>query len=191
MKKRWIPILIVSAVCILLGGCINKGYVKEMDASAEAEQNTGENKDILKNKENVDSYVENDENLVFDKMNAVIDAIGLENAIDYREAGNNFSEDQIVFLCESPSGRYKAYGFISSEYGMQGILIDDIIDNVSNYNYFWEKWVYSTECPMLSESDDFYQVIFTICQDEDEGMKEIHFMTYDTGTMSAQGWEKL
>ena len=53
-----------------------------------------------------------------------------------------------------------------------------------------KKWVYSAERPTLSESDDFYQVTFTVGQSEEEGMREIHFTTYDTGTMSAEEWEK-
>lgn len=74
---------------------------------------------------------------------------------------------------------------------MNGILIDNIIDQQSNHNFFSQKWVYSEIFPTLNESDDFYQVILTICQNQEEGMKEILFDTYDTGTMDADGWDKM
>lgn len=185
MKKRAILILFT---CILLTGCGKKDYVKETDNAVITETDSDVSKDTM---ENNDSSKDNDGKITYDKMNEIINKIGLENAVDYNEGIEDVLKDQIVFLCESPSGRYKAYGFISSEYGKQGILIDNIIDNESNHNYFFKKWIYSTEQPTLSESDDFYQVTFKICQDEEEGMKEINFMTYDTGTMSAEGWEKM
>ncbi|HJB06892.1 MAG TPA: hypothetical protein H9716_03405 [Candidatus Enterocloster faecavium] len=34
------------------------------------------------------------------------------------------------------------------------------------------------------------EAIFRFCQDELGEMEEIHFETYDTGTMAADGWEK-
>lgn len=45
-------------------------------------------------------------------MNEIVNEIGLENAVDYDDAIGDILGKQIVFLCESPSGRYKAYGFI-------------------------------------------------------------------------------
>lgn len=138
-----------------------------------------------------DKGKDREEEITIDKMYEIIDEIGLENAVAYGEAAESFSGNQIVLLCESPSGHYRAYGFSSPEFGMQGILIDNIIDRESNYNFFLQKWVYSEEQPTLSESDDFYQVIFTLCQDRAEGMKTIVFSTYDTGTMDAEGWSKM
>ena len=184
MKKRKRYILIAGVMCAILTGCGSKEYAQKESLVTGTEQNTDVNQGDIKNNENVDSAINNDEKITFDKMNEIINEVGLENAVDYDERIEDVWKNQIIFLCESQSGRYKAYGFISPEYGMQGILIDNIIENTSNHNYFLKKWVYSAERPTLSESDDFYQVTFTVGQSEEEGMQEIYFTTYDTGTMS-------
>lgn len=132
--------------------------------------------------------LEDEINKIDDEMNRIIEEIGLENAADYNDGMEDIAKDRIILLCESPDGRFQAYGFISPAYGKQGILINNIINGEDNHNYFYEKWVYSDERPSFIASDDFYQVTFTICQDEAEGMKEIHFYTYDTGTMDPEEW---
>lgn len=186
VKKRMMLILASGIICMLSIGCGTKDYVRETKISIAAEQTTDEDNHGIENTTDAD-----DEKNILDKMYGVIDEIGLENAVDYSEViGDTFS-NQIVFLCGSPSGHYKAYGFITPEYGKQGILIDNIIDHESNYNFFWKTWVNTAEQPTLSESDDFYHVIFTVCQEKNEGMKEISFTTYDTGTMDAEGWNKM
>lgn len=180
MKKRKRYILIASVMCAVLTGCGSREHTPKDSLVTGTEQNADVNQGDVKNNEKI----------TFDKMNEIMNEVGVENAVDYDERIEDVWKNQIIFLCESQSGRYKAYGFISPEYGMQGILIDNIIENTSNHNYFLKKWAYSAERPTLSESDDFYQVTFTVGQSEEEGMQEIHFTTYDTGTMSAEEWEK-
>ncbi len=166
--KKAAYILTVGVVCIMLTACGGKDNTIENDTTNDRE-----------------------EEIPLAKMQEMVDKIGLEHAVAYEEGTEDVLSDQIILLCESPSGRYKAYGFISPEYGMNGILIDNIIDQVSNHNFFSKKWVYSETPPTLSESEDFYQVTFTVCQNQEEGMQEILFDTYDTGTMDASGWDKM
>lgn len=189
--KKVVLILTVSVFCLMLAGCESKDSVRGADTAASTEMNAVMDEDVA-GKENVENNVKNDseERITISKMEEMTAEIGLENAIIYGEADEDILKDQIVLLCESPSGRYRAYGFVSREYGKDGILIDNIIDGESNHTYFIQKWVYSEEQPTLTESDDFYQVTFTICQDQAEGMKEVLFDTYDTGTMDAGGWSK-
>ncbi|MDO4293282.1 MAG: hypothetical protein Q4C65_08675 [Eubacteriales bacterium] len=192
--KKLVSILTVSVFCLMLAACQSNAGVKESDAVVTIESNAAAIEDTTETGKNAEHDMENDseERITICKMQEMIEEIGLENAIVYGEAGEDVLKDQIVLLCESSSGRYKAYGFISQEYGRDGILIDNIIDGESNHNYFIQKWVYSEEQPTLNESDDFYQVTFTICQDQAEGMKEVLLDTYDTGTMdNTEGWSKM
>ncbi|HJA92180.1 MAG TPA: hypothetical protein H9717_03525 [Candidatus Eisenbergiella merdipullorum] len=192
--KKVVYGIIISVLCIMLIGCEGKDSAKEMDTVMAVEQKidtdeeSSPKEDTIKRDTNKDS---SEEEIPLNKMQEIIDEIGLENAVAYEEGIEEALSNQIIFLCESPSGHYKAYGFISPEYGMDGILIDNIINQQSNYNFFSQKWVYSESAPALNESDDFYQVTFTICQNQEEGMKEISFVTYDTGTMEAPGWNKM
>lgn len=109
----------------------------------------------------------------------------LSKAEDYKSGIDTISRDSIVRLCQSESGRYTAYGFISSEYGKKGILIDYIVDGGSNWNYFFEKWCYGSILPTLEENGE-YEVTFTFMQEKNgnEDIKRIVFDTFDTGTMS-------
>jgi hypothetical protein len=109
----------------------------------------------------------------------------LNNAQDYNNEVEDISEDAIVVLCQSESGKYTAYGFISPEYGRTGILIDNIIDGESNWNEFDElTWTYGDSKPTLSEQGE-YNVVFTYTQGN--GLeKSICFETFDTGTMAVK-----
>ena len=191
--KKVVCILTISIACIMLIGCGDKDSVKEYGTVAAIEQNIDINDGATEKDDNIEIDINNsnEEDIPRNKMQEIVNEIGLENAVAYGEEIQDVLSNQIILLCESPSGHYKAYGFISPEYGMNGILIDNIIDQQSNHNFFSQKWVYSKICPTLNESDDFYQVIFTICQNQEEGMKEILFDTYDTGTMDADGWDKM
>lgn len=173
MKKHILPLLLAVSASLLLMGCEDHGGFKETYSAADR-CDTGDFTDSNQ--------------ITVSKMDEMLLEIGLEHAAGYDEAAVDCSKDQIVFLCQSPSGHYRAYGFISPEYGMQGILIDNRIGQESNHNYFLKTWVPSSERPSLRESEDFYHVVFTICQEKGKGMEEIHFTTYDTGTMSADGW---
>ena len=191
--KKVVYGITISVICIMLIGCENKDSVMESNTVTAVEQNVDTNKGASPKDGSIEIDINNgsEEEIPLNKMQEIVDKIGLENATDYGEGIEDILSNQIIFLCESPSGHYKAYGFISPEYGMNGILIDNIINQQSNYNFFSQKWVYSENPPTLNESDDFYQVIFTICQNQEEGMKEISFATYDTGTMEAPGWDKM
>lgn len=177
----------------MLIGCENTNSVMESDTVVAIEQSIDTNEGASPKGDNTEIDINNgsEEEIPLNKMQEIVDKIGLENAAAYEEGIGDILSNQIILLCESPSGHYKAYGFISPEYGMHGILIDNIINQQSNYNFFSQKWVYSENPPTLNESDDFYQVTFTICQNQEEGMQEISFVTYDTGTMEAPGWDKM
>ena len=191
--KKVIYLITISVICIMLIGCENTNSVMESDTAAAIEQSIDTNEGASQKSDNTEININNgsEEEIPLNKMQEIVDKIGLENAVAYEEGIGDILSNQIILLCESPSGHYKAYGFISPEYGMHGILIDNIINQQSNYNFFSQKWVYSENTPTLNESDDFYQVTFTICQNQEEGMQEISFVTYDTGTMEAPGWDKM
>ena len=191
--KKVIYLITISVICIMLIGCENTNSVMESDTAAAIEQSIDTNEGASQKSDNTEININNgsEEEIPLNKMQEIVDKIGLENAAAYEEGIGDILSNQIILLCESPSGHYKAYGFISPEYGMHGILIDNIINQQSNYNFFSQKWVYSENTPTLNESDDFYQVTFTICQNQEEGMQEISFVTYDTGTMEAPGWDKM
>ena len=94
-------------------------------------------------------------------------------------------EDAIVLLCRSESGKFTAYGFISPEYGKQGILIDNIINGESNWNTFEEYgWSYGDVQPTLEEQNE-YDVIFTFL-DGDGAQQSVAFESFDTGTVSVR-----
>ena len=191
--KKVIYLITISVICIMLIGCENTNSVMESDTVVAIEQSIDTNEGASPKGDNTEIDINNgsEEEIPLNKMQEIVDKIGLENAAAYEEGIGDILSNQIILLCESPSGHYKAYGFISPEYGMHGILIDNIINQQSNYNFFSQKWVYSENTPTLNESDDFYQVTFTICQNQEEGMQEISFVTYDTGTMEAPGWDKM
>lgn len=123
------------------------------------------------------------------ELQQVIDRITQEYDLNNTEAYKNkiedLSKDAIVLLCQSGSGKYKAYGFISPEYGQQGILIDHVINGESNWNYFNEwTWAYSDAAPTLTETGE-YDVIFTFTQKS--GLEQtVYFECYDTGTMAVK-----
>lgn len=187
MKK--LPLFLAVFASLLLMGCENQGGFRET-AAAETVQAAEANTETAENRSDRGLFT-GDNQITVSKMDEMILTIGLDHAVNYDDAAEDCLEDQIVFLCQSPSGHYKAYGFISPEYGRQGILIDNVIDHESNHNYFLKKWVHSPQRPSLRESEDFYQVVFTICQEQEKGMEEVRFSTYDTGTMSAGGWEQM
>ena len=118
-------------------------------------------------------------------MDRIIEEQGLDNAVDYESKADDLSKDAVVRLCRSESGKYTAYGFISPEYGKKGILIDNIINDESNWNYLWEYiWSYGSTAPTLQEQGE-YDVIFSFTK-EDDKVQELYFATYDTGTMSVR-----
>ena len=120
-----------------------------------------------------------------DVMDSIVEIQGLEGAVDYNSAMQNDLKDAIVFLCKSESGKYEAYGFISAEYGKNGILINNVIDGQDNWNFFEEKWSYGDTLPTLEEKAD-YEVFFTFTQENGgkDYKRSIYFDTYDTGTMT-------
>lgn len=122
-----------------------------------------------------------------DVMYSIAERQGLEGAVDYDSGRQKESEDAIVFLCRSESGKYEAYGFISTEYGKNGILINNKIDGQDNWNFFEESWSYGDTPPTMEEKAD-YEVLFTFAQENNgkADKRSIYFDTYDTGTMSVR-----
>ena len=102
----------------------------ESDTAAAIAQSIDTNEGASQKDENTEIDINNGsrEEVPLNKMQEIVDKIGLENAAAYEEGIGDILSNQIILLCESPSGHYKAYGFISPEYGMNGILIDNIIN---------------------------------------------------------------
>ena len=119
------------------------------------------------------------------EMERIVQEIGLEHARPYEDRAEAENEDAIVRLCQSESGRYAAYGFISPQYGRMGVLITNRIDGEDNWNEFdGYAWSYGEQQPTLTEEDDGYIVLFTYTQG-DGSERTVRFDTFDTGTM----WE--
>ena len=117
-------------------------------------------------------------------MDRVASGIGLENAIGYEKGYIGLQKDALVKLCSSKNGKYEAYGIISPEYGQRGILLNNIIDDEDNWNYFDSNWGYGKHVPVIEETDP-YEVQFSYYL-EDGGWIELEFDTYETGTMSVR-----
>lgn len=125
---------------------------------------------------------------LIDVMYSIADSQGLDGAVDYESVRQDGQKDALVFLCRSESRKYEAYGFISTEYGKNGLLINNVINDQDNWNFFEESWSCGDTLPEFEENGD-YEVIFTFTQGKEGEYKErsIHFDTYDTGTMSIEG----
>lgn len=187
MKQMVAFMLAAGLFCALLTGCGKEGGAAEIEMVTSAANEEGGSKTVSdKNGETGGGLP-----ALYEEMDRMTGETGLEHAVGYDAGMADTVNDQIVLLCKSPSGRFEAYGFITSLYGTRGILINNIIEGQGNYNYFDQPWAYSDDRPSLEESEDFYQVTFTVCQEEGGEMNEILFDTYDTGTMFAEGWEKL
>lgn len=121
-------------------------------------------------------------------MDRILENQKLDEAIMYESGAEDGLKDAIVLLCKSESGKYEAYGFISAEYGKCGILINNIVDGGSNWNYFEEGWAYGDDRPTLEEKGE-YGVLFTFRQEVNGAYEtnSMYFDTYDTGTMSIKG----
>lgn len=143
----------------------------------------------------IDALVENDQTSMlqaeteqlsrWEVMDRIVENYGLNNAQGYQNEIEDRTKDAIVLLCQSESGKYTAYGFISPEYGQTGILIDNIIDGESNWNYFDDyTWTYGDSKPALSEQGE-YGVTFTYTQGNGPE-QTIYYDTFDTGTMSVR-----
>ena len=113
-------------------------------------------------------------------MDRVVSSQNLDNALNYEASITNLTEDSIVLLCTSESSKYEAYGIISPEYGMNGILLNYRINGENNYNYLEESFSYGNA--NLQEQGE-NNVIFTFTQENDI-VRKLNFETFDTGTMS-------
>lgn len=176
-KKMWAGTAILLAV-LCLSGC--KKSVESTESSqtqetqGEADQGSGFQSTSGRQTPEIGNV-----------MDRIIEEQGLDNAVDYESKADDLSKDTVVRLCRSESGKYTAYGFISPEYGKKGILIDNIINDESNWNYFWDyAWSYGSTAPTLQEQGE-YDVIFSFTK-EDGKVQELYFETYDTGTMSVR-----
>lgn len=142
-----------------------------------------ENTTIERNNESSE-IPESQTSSLIEVMYSIADSQGLEEALDYESGMQDGLKDAIVFLCKSESGKYEAYGFISDEYGKNGILINNVIDGQDNWNFFEERWSYMDSLSTLEEKGD-YEVLFTFTQGNNgkDVKRSIYFDTYDTGTM--------
>lgn len=113
-------------------------------------------------------------------MDRVVSSQNLNTALNYEASITNLTEDNIVLLCTSENSKYEAYGIISPEYGLKGILLNYRINGENNYNYLEESFSYGNA--NLQEQGE-NNVIFTFTQENDI-VRKLNFETFDTGTMS-------
>lgn len=166
---------ILSFMMSCVTGCgINKENRESLTATATIEENSETSK-----------MPKSQTSSLTDVMDSIVENQGLEGAVDYNSAMQTDLKKAIVSFCKSESGKYTAYGFISAEYGKNGILINNVIDGQDNWNFFEEKWSYGDTLPTLEEKAD-YEVLFTFTQENDgkDYKRSICFDTYDTGTMT-------
>lgn len=132
--------------------------------------------------QNTQTQTKQDENIpsLQEVMDRVVSSQNLDNALNYEASITNLTEDSIVLLCTSESSKYEAYGIISPEYGMNGILLNYQINGENNYNYLEESFSYGNA--NLQEQGE-NNVIFTFTQENDI-VRKLNFETFDTGTMS-------
>ena len=81
-----------------------------------------------------------------------------------------------------------AYQEVRFANGTHGILINDVIDGTDNWNYFYEDWTFGAEPPSITESEDGYEMVLSLYQQRDK-KEEIHFSSYDTGTVDTDDWQ--
>lgn len=63
----------------------------------------------------------------------------LEKAVTYTMNGEKpFSEDHVVLLCQSETGKTVVYGYESDAYGSRGIIVG-FNDKYSYYDYVWSR----------------------------------------------------
>lgn len=89
---------------------------------------------------------------LIDVMYSIADSQGLDGAVDYESVRQDGQKDALVFLCRSESGKYEAYGFISTEYGKNGLLINNVINDQDNWNFFEESWSCGDACRNLKRT---------------------------------------
>ena len=132
--------------------------------------------------QNTQTQTKQDENIpsLQEVMDRVVSSQNLDNALNYEASITNLTEDSIVLLCTSESSKYEAYGIISPEYGMNGILLNYRINGENNYNDLEESFSYGNA--NLQEQGE-NNVIFTFTQENDI-VRKLNFETFDTGTMS-------
>ncbi|MBS7303008.1 MAG: hypothetical protein KIG50_02600 [Lachnospiraceae bacterium] len=113
---------------------------------------------------------------ISDVMNRVLneynyEAVPWNNTIEWKETA-----DVLVEMAADSTGRYKAYGIISQEYGSYGIVINDTLDGTDeNINYFYAPWVYtgtSSGEPQFKWVED--KLFFTYpIESEDDGIMQM------------------
>lgn len=174
-KKHGIGMLIFLLLILWISGCSNRSKIEgELQKTEQSEEST-----------TVEDTSVHDAISLAEVMDRIFVNKGLDEALEYSDEIKDMSEDALVLLCTSESGKYKAYGCISPEYGMAGILLNNIIDGQDNWNYLEEAWSYDRVIPTLEEQND-YEVLFSFVQKNGSEKREIYFDTYDTGTMSAR-----
>lgn len=108
-----------------------------------------------------------------------------------------FQEDAnvLIKMAEDPTGQYAAYGFLCSEYGSYGILLNDKLNGEDNWNYFYTPWAYtgvSDSEPTMEKAADGYSGTFTFPApasdpaDSRIQVKTWKLQSYDTGTIEIE-----
>lgn len=179
-QRKWFCVISLLLLICCLAGCSKHSVVAEVELET---SKTSEKAEISTNE---DIATETEKPSVVGIMDRISMANGFEKAIAYEnKIEGTMLEDVVVLLCTSESGKYEAYGIVSPEYGMNGIVLNNIIDGESNHNYLEEEWAYGGNKPTLTEQGE-YAVIFSFTQEREgiEEIREIYFDTYDTGTMT-------
>lgn len=185
MRRKITVLILAGIIAFSISGCESKTIENvdngETETALEAKETEGMQLETVQNSSDCQTVS------LYEVMDRILEEQGLTNAKDYESGIEDVSKDLIIRLCKSESGKYTAYGFISPEYGKKGIMIDNMINGQSNWNYFEENWYYGNSRPILEEIDE-YEVIFTFTQEKNgsEQIKKICFDTFDTGTMSVR-----
>lgn len=95
----------------------------------------------------------------------------------------------LVQLAVDATGRYEIYGVLSRELGAYGLLLNDRIGGLDNWNFAYEAWLYTgnaLDTPALSYEDD--QLLFTYVYGQNENGNLLTKRVavdcgYDTGHM--------
>ena len=195
MKRSMVNLLTLSLLVLGISGCSRSSAVEQTQTGTVEQTETVKQAETVEpaepessTPEQTDTSMNSDDTLeqtLYRVMSRILTDQGLDHAIDYDNGLEDISKDAIVKLCTSESGQYEAYGFISSEYGKTGILLNNILDWGENWNYLEEPWSYGAAKPTLEEPAE-YEVLFSFTQKNDgkEVVRQIYFDTYDTGTMS-------
>lgn len=198
-------ILILLLAAIIVAVCLINAKSKE---KTQPDEVTTIGTDTVEDVENEDSSSdetkepETDEDIVETpepeqpSLTAVMERIlgntKLEDAIPVDDMVQNMEGDQLYLYDQTEDGTYTLYGFHSSEYGFNGLLLNYEIDGESNWNYLNEEipdleldWKSSPQIAETPEGD----VVLAYCWGHGTGVSVDRFFyltAHETGTVSAE-----